>query len=77
MDRTGNGLFLCFGRHTGYGGYGNWTRGSRQVMVDLKTLKKELKTWVRLENGDISGSIVLNSTYGRDSYPKVDPTYTS
>ncbi|KAJ9620273.1 hypothetical protein H2203_008038 [Taxawa tesnikishii (nom. ined.)] len=33
MNLTGNGLDLCFGRHSGYGGYGSWMRGSRQVKI--------------------------------------------
>ncbi|CAJ2507329.1 Uu.00g085150.m01.CDS01 [Anthostomella pinea] len=28
-----NNISLCFGQHTGYGGYGNWERGSRQIVV--------------------------------------------
>lgn len=30
MTLTGNGLDMCFGRHSGYGGYGTWTRASRR-----------------------------------------------
>ncbi|KAG2242169.1 hypothetical protein Bca52824_095990 [Brassica carinata] len=26
-------LWLCFARHTGYGGYGNWPRGSRILEI--------------------------------------------
>ena len=28
------GRTLCFGRHTGYGGYGSWARGSRVVRLE-------------------------------------------
>ncbi|UKZ74565.1 hypothetical protein TrVFT333_002235 [Trichoderma virens FT-333] len=77
LDLTGNGLVFCFGRHTGYGGYGSWTRGSRQVLVDIKDLGKSTKTWTRLEDGTSVGAVTLNSTYGRDVYPQVQLTYTS
>ncbi|KAF2177690.1 Metallo-dependent phosphatase [Zopfia rhizophila CBS 207.26] len=69
---TGNNLHLCFGRHTGYGGYGSWTRGARQVVVYEQTLgEKEVETWIRLEDESISGHVMLNATYGEDVYPAV------
>jgi hypothetical protein len=77
LDLTGNGLVFCFGRHTGYGGYGSWTRGSRQILVDIKDLGKSTKTWTRLEDGTTVGAVTLNSTYGKDVYPVVQLTYTS
>ncbi|KAF2107541.1 Metallo-dependent phosphatase-like protein [Lophiotrema nucula] len=74
---TGNGIFLCFGRHTGYGGYGKWTRGARQIVIYEKDLgKKEAETWVRLETGEISGHVMLNETYGTDRYPAVPKTFS-
>lgn len=77
MSVVGNGIDLCFGRHTGYGGYGTWTRGSRQILLSEELLKQDVvETWVRLETGEISGSVVLNSTYGTDEYPPVDDTHT-
>jgi hypothetical protein len=72
MNLTGNGLDVCFGRHTGYGGYGNWTRGSRQILLEERTLGNETETWIRLEDGSISGRVMLNSTYGKDEYPAVE-----
>lgn len=66
MNLTGNCIDLCFGRHSGYGGYGSWTRGSRQVL--LQKGKDEIETWIRLEDGSISGKVMLNSTYGQDRY---------
>lgn len=75
MNLTGNGLDLCFGRHSGYGGYGTWTRGSRQVLFDEVDLQ-QLRTWIRLEDGEVSGSVVLNGTYGTDQYPPVTDTHT-
>ncbi|KAL2814281.1 Metallo-dependent phosphatase-like protein [Aspergillus granulosus] len=78
MSIKGNGVNLCFGQHTGYGGYGNWIRGARQVLVEEKALKRgELDTWIRLESGDVVGAVSLNATYGEDLYPATpnDKTY--
>ncbi|RDW87073.1 metallophosphoesterase family protein [Aspergillus mulundensis] len=66
----GNGLNLCFGQHSGYGGYGSWIRGSRQLLLSEEALGRgELDTWIRLESGDVVGSVSLNGTYGEDLYP--------
>lgn len=66
-------LFLCFGRHTGYGGYGRWMRGSRQIRISLDEENDHtgIETWVRLEDGSVSGRVDLNGTFGKDEYPKV------
>ncbi|KAI0205205.1 Metallo-dependent phosphatase [Astrocystis sublimbata] len=74
MDVTpANNISLCFGQHTGYGGYGNWERGSRQVKVTKEGLANlELNTWIRLESGAVVGSVSLNNTYGQDLYPKTE-----
>ena len=77
MTVKGSGVDLCFGRHTGYGGYGNWMRGGRQILLNLATLGKSTETWVRLEDGSESGRVALNSTYGTDSYPEVADVDTS
>lgn len=72
-----NNVTLCFGQHSGYGGYGNWERGSRQVKVTKKGLAKyEVETWIRLESGNVVGHVTLNSTYGQDHYPKTNNTMT-
>lgn len=74
----GNGLNLCFGQHSGYGGYGTWTRGSRQVLVTEAMLQDlAVDTWIRLETGDVVGSVTLNATYGQDAYPETPDTHTS
>ncbi|KAL4907742.1 hypothetical protein BDW74DRAFT_189184 [Aspergillus multicolor] len=66
----GNGLNLCFGQHSGYGGYGSWIRGSRQLLLSEEALSKgEIDTWIRLESGGVVGSVSLNGTYGVDEYP--------
>lgn len=41
MSVVGTGKALCFGRHTGYGGYGQWWRGSRQILLDAEDLKDQ------------------------------------
>ena len=77
MTVKGNGINLCFGQHSGYGGYGTWTRGSRQVLITEEMLKNlEIDTWIRLETGNVVGSVTLNSTYGHDWYPKTPDTHT-
>lgn len=65
-------LHLCFGRHSGYGGYGGWDRGSRVYELTLQPqgLKEEWgsgsesmehmqwKSWVRMESGDIVDQVI-------------------
>lgn len=46
-----NSQMLCFGRHTGYGGYGSWARGSRIYQLDTATAM--IRSWVRMEDGSI------------------------
>lgn len=80
MTLVGNGVDLCFSRHTGYGGYGSWTRGSRQVKVSLGEDSEDtvgIETWTRLEDGSVTGQVTLNATFGEDEYPEVPLTYTS
>ncbi|KAJ4982975.1 inactive purple acid phosphatase 16-like protein 2 [Stagonosporopsis vannaccii] len=69
---NGQGLNLCFNRHTGYGGYSDWTRGGRQIVIEEAELGENiLETWIRLEDGSVSGRVTLNATYGTDIYPAV------
>lgn len=77
MTLVGNGLNLCFSRHTGYGGYGTWTRGSRQILVRLDALGDGTETWSRFEDGSVVARVTLNSTYGSDVYPAVPVSYTN
>ena len=75
---NGNGLNICFNRHSGYGGYSDYTRGARQIVVGEDSLGQNVvDTWIRLENGQISGKVSLNSTFGTDEYPVVDKAKTS
>lgn len=62
---------MCYGRHSGYGGYGDAARGSRQILLHSTTIERELQTWIRLEDGTISAPVHLNSTYGQDKYTPV------
>ena len=68
MNLTGDGLNMCYGRRTGYGGYGDWARGSRQILLKENIPEVPVETWVRLEDGTDNGRISLNSTYGQDHY---------
>lgn len=67
----GNGVCMCYGRHTGYGGYGDLTRGSRQILLNQTNLANGTQTWIRLEDGSVQAQVTLNTTYGQDQYPIV------
>ena len=73
LAAKGNGLNVCFGRHTGYGGYSEIMRGARHIVIHEDALGGDnaVETWNRLENGEISGRVMLNSTYGTDTYATV------
>ena len=53
-------MHLCFGRHSGYGGYGVWDRGARVYELSLRDDEESFnsrvtwKSWVRFENGTIT-----------------------
>ncbi|KAF1824543.1 Metallo-dependent phosphatase [Dissoconium aciculare CBS 342.82] len=77
LEVQGNGINLCFGQHSGYGGYGSWTRGSRQIRIRESDLQHDsISTWIRLENSQVVGAVELNSTYGRDIYPVTPNTHS-
>lgn len=74
----GNGMHFCFGRHTGYGGYSDYARGGRHIVIEEDKLGQSvLETWIRLEDGTISGKVTLNATFGYDQYPAVKKTKTT
>lgn len=50
-------MHLCFARHTGYGGYGNWARGARVLEMVEKPFG--VTSHIRLEDGTISGMVKL------------------
>ncbi|KAJ5046245.1 Metallo-dependent phosphatase-like protein [Bipolaris maydis] len=60
---NGNGLKICFNRHSGYG----------EDMLG----KNIVDTWIRLENGKVSGKVTLNNTFGTDQYSATDLSKTS
>ncbi|KAJ3345203.1 hypothetical protein HDU83_004300 [Entophlyctis luteolus] len=43
---------LCFAKHSGYGGYGDWDRGARAVAVHADPARP-WRTWIRMENGSV------------------------
>ena len=52
-------LSLCYARHTGYGGYGNWDRGARIVELQLEGNATApggvaIRTYVRMEDGSVN-----------------------
>ena len=58
-------LHLCFGRHSGHGGYGSWDRGARVYELQLRhsrgrnrfsTRSFQWKSWVLMESGLIQHS---------------------
>ncbi|KAI1110637.1 Metallo-dependent phosphatase-like protein [Nemania sp. NC0429] len=67
-DVAGDGLNVCYGRHTGYGSYGDLARGGRQILLKQETVTKEVITWIRLEDGLVPENVTLNATYGQDEY---------
>lgn len=52
-------LWLCFARHTGYGGYGSWARGAR--ILEITENPFSLKSWISMEDGVVHSEVVLNS----------------
>lgn len=55
-----NSMYLCFARHTGYGGYGTWTRGSR--IIDIQEDPFRVSTYILLEDGSISSWLNIPGT---------------
>ncbi|KAL9261209.1 putative inactive purple acid phosphatase 16 [Drosera capensis] len=52
-------LWLCYARHTGYGGYGNWPRGAR--IIEITQNPFTLKSWIRMEDGSVHSQVTLSS----------------
>jgi hypothetical protein len=65
---------VCFCKHTGYGGYGKWNRGARNLRLSFggKGGEMDVQTWVRMENGEVVQRVDLNATYGADIYSTAD-----
>lgn len=51
--RLQEGPSLCFGRHSGYGGYGSWERGVRIYEFQLQSTRVNWTSWVLLESGEV------------------------
>lgn len=51
-------MWLCYARHTGYGGYGSWDRGARILEVSGEPFS--LRSWIRMENGTLHSQVVLS-----------------
>ncbi|KAK8488941.1 hypothetical protein V6N13_060939 [Hibiscus sabdariffa] len=51
-------LWLCFARHTGYGGYGNWARGSRILQINDDPFS--ISSWIRMEDGSVHSEVILS-----------------
>jgi hypothetical protein len=76
---NGKGPIVCFCKHSGYGGYGNWNRGARILRLSFPSGAgqpgadvMEVESWVRMENGEVVQRVGLNATYGVDEYPLQD-----
>ncbi|XP_057789206.1 probable inactive purple acid phosphatase 16 isoform X2 [Salvia miltiorrhiza] len=52
-------MWLCFARHTGYGGYGSWPRGAR--VLEITHHPFSLKSWIRMEDGSTHSELILTS----------------
>ena len=78
-------LHLCFGRHSGYGGYAKVDRGGRvyelhiEVNNSSNTRNFSWKSWVRLEGGDIVDEYNLKKVTEYPSPPRLtdDDTLTT
>ncbi|CAJ1967647.1 unnamed protein product [Sphenostylis stenocarpa] len=51
-------LWLCYARHTGYGGYGDWPRGAR--ILEINQTPFSLHSWIRIEDGHVHSKVILS-----------------
>lgn len=74
--KTASRPFLCFCKHSGFGGYGSWNRGVRilELTFDYFAVLK-VNTWVRMQQGTVVTAVSLNETYGQDRYSTSDGGY--
>lgn len=52
---------LCYGRHTGYGGYGTKIRGARVIRLQVNS-NVLITTWLRLQDGSVQDQGILYSS---------------
>jgi hypothetical protein len=60
IPRHAQASAMCYGRHTGYGGYGNWMRGARVIELDFLHGELVIWTWLRMEDGEKRELVRLN-----------------
>lgn len=66
---------LCFNKHSGYGGYGDWKRGARILLLKEDDLVNGTRSWIRMEDHTIASAVSLDEAYGTDTEMYYD-TYT-
>ncbi|KYQ89102.1 metallophosphoesterase domain-containing protein [Tieghemostelium lacteum] len=51
----GHNITMCYGRHSGYGGYGTWERGARVFQLQANPFTNDItyETWIRYETGQL------------------------
>ncbi|KAL0958443.1 hypothetical protein HGRIS_000586 [Hohenbuehelia grisea] len=59
-------VIFCFDKHSGYGGYGDrsWGYGVRNIVFQSADPTAGVKTWIRLEEGETRGAVVLDENFG-------------
>ncbi|KAK0203927.1 Metallo-dependent phosphatase [Desarmillaria ectypa] len=64
---TAKNVIFCFNKHSGYGGYGqySWGFGIRNLVFTSTDPKDGVETWIRLEGGETRARIVLDDNYGK------------
>jgi hypothetical protein len=65
----GNGVHLCFNRHSDFGGYLQWTHGARQSQRTEHSNPTPRR--------EVSGVVSLNATCGSGHYPQVEHLQSS
>ncbi|KAJ7593238.1 Metallo-dependent phosphatase-like protein [Mycena floridula] len=60
-------VIFCFGKHSGYGGYGTdgWGFGVRNLVFSTPNPACGVRTWIRLEDGSTRAEITLDEMYKR------------
>ena len=62
---------LCYGRHSGYGGYGDWMRGARVINFYSNKSQFSISTWLRMEDGSVESRDFIfpyHTTVGNSSH---------
>ena len=63
-------LSVCFGRHSGYGGYGKFDRGARvyELAVQVESGEFSFKSWVQMESGEVIEDYAPWARFGSASF---------